>query len=293
MASHHALSDVIAHPARASQLLSDAELVLASAECPAPRGDAYVLLAHALGIPCETLLSNPGIVAPGAAAKRFEESVKRRATREPTAYITECCTFRALRLAVDERVLIPYLETELVVDAGVQLPRGARVVDVGTGCGAVALALKSERPDLDVAATDISSSALEVAKANGARLDLPVSWQQADLLEGVPDTFDAVLANLPYYPSEPALPLAPELADHEPALAVFTDSDELALIRSLLAQLANRPRVATVVLEIGVGQGDAVAELLVGAGFRSVQRNTDLTGAERGVVGRRNNASPL
>jgi len=278
-------------PAATAQLLSDAEPVLAGAGCDSPRGDSYLLLAHALEMPCETLLSNPGIVASDAAVERFHGLLERRAKREPTAYITGCCTFRSLRLSVDERVLVPYLETELIVAAAARLPAGAEVVDVGTGSGAVALALKHERPDLCVTATDISEAALEVARANGERLGLDVSFRRADLLDGLPDTFDAVLANLPYYPREPAGPVSPELVGYEPAVAVFTDSDESALIRKLLEQVALRPRVATVVLETGVGQCEAVVELLVGAGFPSVALNVDPTGVERGVVGHRGTAS--
>jgi len=266
--------------------------VLADAGCGAPRGDAYVLLAHALDVSCETLLLNPDIVASDAATEAFQGLLERRANREPTEYITGFCTFRNLRFAVDHRVLVPYLETELMVVAGAQLPRNARVVDVGTGSGAVALALKHERPDLDITATDLSEEALEVARANGGRLNLDVSWRRTDLLEGLPDAFDAVLANLPYYPSKPAVPVARELADYEPALAVFTASDELALIRSLLEQVSSRPRVATVVLEVGVGQAAAVAELLGRAGFPSVRLNADLTGVERGIVGHRGSTSP-
>jgi release factor glutamine methyltransferase len=274
-----------------AQLLSEAEPMLADAGCDSPRGDSYLLLAHALDVPCETLLGNPGIVVPSEVAERYREFVRRRAAREPTAYITGLCTFRKLRLEVDGRVLVPYLETELLVAAGAQLPRGVEVVDVGTGSGAVALALKHERPDLRITATDISESALEVAKANGARLGLEVEWRQADLLDGLPDEFDAVLANLPYYPSEPVGQVAPELTDHEPALAVFTASDELALIRALLEQIAGRPRVGTVVLETGAGQVEAVSELLVQAGFHSVRRGADLTGVQRGLAGYRSVAS--
>ncbi len=237
-------------------------------------------------MPCERLLENPGIIASDGVAERFQRFLERRVKREPTAYITGCCTFRGLRLAVDKRVLLPYLETEAMVTTATQLPFAAEVVDIGTGSGAVALALKHERPDLRVTGTDISESALEVARANGARTGLDVNWRSADLLAGLDDTFDAVLANLPYYPSDQGQPVSAEL-DYEPAVAVFTGSDELALIRKLLEQVALRPRISTVVLEIGVGQGEAVAELLSRAGFPLVERNTDMTGVERGVVGRR------
>jgi release factor glutamine methyltransferase len=271
-------------PTTASHLLSDSEGSLAGAGCPTPRGDACLLLAHALDISCETLLSNPTIIVSDETVDRFQAFVARRARREPTPYITGSCSFRHLRLAVDERVLVPRIETELVVEAGIQLPRGTRVVDIGTGCGAVALAVKNERPDLTVNATDISEPALEVARANGARLNLEVNWQQANLLEGVADVFDAVLANIPYYPADLPAPLAPELMEHEPALAIFTASDALALIRTLVNQIAGCTRVVTVALEIAVGQGGDVAELLLDAGFSCVERKIDLTGAERGVI---------
>ncbi len=129
---------------------------------------------------------------------RFEGLVARRAAREPVAYILGRKEFRRISLAVDPRVLIPRPETELLVEVGLALPSGARVVDVGTGSGAVALALKDERPDLRVLGTDVSADALAVARANADRLGLEVELVQADLLDGVEGPVDAVVANLPY-----------------------------------------------------------------------------------------------
>jgi release factor glutamine methyltransferase len=275
-------------PTSASHLLSHAETRLAHAGCEAPQGDAYLLLAHAMGISPETLLSNPAVIVPDDAVDRFQVAVGRREKREPTQYITGSCAFRGLRLAIDERVLVPRIESELLVEAGVRLPHAARLVDVGTGSGALALAVKNERPDLSVTATDISESALEVAEANGARLDIDVSWRQADLLAGLPDVFDAVLANMPYYPCDLPAPLAPELMDYEPSLAIFTASDGLALTSALVGQIAARSEVQMVALEIAIGQGDAVTKLLSDAGFASVERRTDLTGNERTVIATKN-----
>lgn len=116
-----------------------------------------------------------------------------------------------------------------------------------------------------------------MAEANGARLDIDVSWRQADRLAGLPDAFDAVLANIPYYPRDRRVPLAPELMDYGPSLAVFTASDGLALISELVAQIAVRSEVQMVTLEIALGQGGAITKLLSGAGFAFVERKIDLT----------------
>src|SRR5208282_734194 len=118
-----------------------------------------------------------------------------------------------------------------------RLPQGASVLDVGTGSGAVALALKSERPDLRVAASDISASALELARANAQRLELGVRWLHADLLADVADEFDAILANLPYVAERERDSLAPEIMRHEPPSALFGGPDGLVPVRTLVSQL--------------------------------------------------------
>src|ERR687894_1739517 len=152
--------------------LDSAVIALTAAGCETPRLDAELLLAAAMGVDRAVIVSDPGRGVEPDAARRFQEFAARRREREPVAYILGSKGFRSIELAVDPRVLIPRPETEHLVEALLDLPRGARVCDVGTGSGAIALALKAERPDLEVVATDASAEALEVARMNAGRLGL-------------------------------------------------------------------------------------------------------------------------
>jgi release factor glutamine methyltransferase len=266
-----------------SAALTSARATLAAAGCESPRLDAELLLATVLGVGRERLVLDAGAELGAEPAARFEALVARRAAREPVAYIVGRKEFRRIWLTVDSRVLIPRPETELLVEVGLSLPRGARVLDVGTGSGAVALALKDERPDLTVLGSDIDPGALAVARANAGRLGLEVQFVQADLLEGVDGRLDAVVANLPYVAA--GAELAPEITRYEPAGALFAGADGLDLVRRLVRMVG--PEVPWVALEIGFDQSARVAELLSGAGFQSVQPIQDLAGHERVILARR------
>ncbi len=253
---------------------------LAAAGCDTPRLDAEVLLAEVLGVGRERLVLDRDEALSQPAAARFTELLARRAQREPVAYILGRRDFRRLTLAVDPRVLIPRPETELLVEVGLELAPGARVLEVGTGSGAVALALKDERPDLRVRGTDLSADALAVARGNAQRLGLDVDFAVADLLDAAPA--DAVLANLPYVPAGTAL--APEIARYEPAGALFAGADGLDAVRRLIARLPGRT-VMLAALEVAPDQAGAVAGMLAASGWRTVDVRRDLAGGERVVVG--------
>jgi release factor glutamine methyltransferase len=273
-------------PAR--EALDGAATAIAAAGCETPRLDAELLLAHVLGVSRERLIVDRDLVVQGPAVRAFQNAVRRRSMeREPVAYIVGRRGFRRLELTTDRRALVPRPETELLVEVGLTLPLGARVLDVGTGSGAVALALKDERPDLQVMGSDLSEDALALARANGERLGLEVEWLRADLLAGVPDELDAILSNPPYVAEGQRPELAPEILRHEPAEALFSGVDGLTAIRALLTQVAGRSRVAFVALEIGEGQATSVTELTRAAGFQAVRAERDLAGIERVVVGER------
>ena len=248
-----------------------------------PRLDAELLLAHVLGVDRAALVMRADEDAIGDDRTRYLALMTRRVKREPIAYILGRRDFRHIKLAVDPRVLIPRPETELLVEVGLTLAEGLRVADIGTGSGAIALALKQERPDLELVGVDVSSGALSVARMNSSRLRLVVEWVEGDLLDGV--ECDAVLANLPYVAADELLP--PEVALYEPPGALLAGPDGLDLVRRMLIQAEERERIKLIALEIGAGQSAATAALVEEAGFGQVERLCDLAGIERVVLGRR------
>lgn len=269
------------------EALDSALIALQAARVDTPRLDAEVLLAHALGVDRTALWLDPQREIAGPPARWFRDAVRRRTVdRVPVAYLTGSKGFRHLDLAVDERVLIPRPETEHLVEALLDLPPGAHVHDVGTGSGAIALALKDERPDLVVSASDVSADALAVARANARRLGLEVTFTEASLLDGIDRELDAVVSNPPYVKDGDRRTLMPEVARHEPAGALFAGAEGLNVVRPLVTQAA-ATAASLVALEVGAGQAPAVRALVAAAGFPEVEVVPDLAGIERVVVGRR------
>jgi release factor glutamine methyltransferase len=269
------------------EALDSALVALKAAKVDSPQLDAEVLLGHALGVDRTTLWLDPDREVTGDAARWFRDAIRRRTVeRVPVAYLTGHKGFRHLDLQVDARVLVPRPETEHLVEALLDLPQGARVHDVGTGSGAIALALKDERRDLRVSASDVSPDALAVARGNSARLGLDVTFTQGDLLDGVDPHVDAIVSNPPYVQDGDRASMAPEVVRHEPGLALFAGADGLRTIRPLLTQAAATD-AELIALEVGAGQAPAVRALVAAAGFPEVETVTDLAGHERVVLGRR------
>ena len=248
---------------------------LEAAGCDTPRLDAELLIADALDVDRVALHADPERAVPPAAARVIGERVRRRVMREPVAYILGRKGFRHIELAVDGRVLIPRPESELLVEVALELPHGAHVHEVGTGSGAVALALRDERPDLRVTASDASRAALEVARANAERLGLALELTHFRGLP--PGERDLVLANLPYVADSELPGLAPEIRRYEPREALAGGPDGLDAIRELVGQAPAGLRLA---LEHAPAQAEPVRTLL-----RDAETRRDLAGHERVTVG--------
>ena len=266
------------------------EALAAAAALGVERLDAQLLLLHALGRgPGERawLLAHDADPLAEPSFEAFLALARRRADSEPAAYLTGEKEFFGLSLAVDARVLVPRPDTETLVEWAIELLRGhpaPKVIDLGTGSGAIALALQAQRPDAQVEAVDRSAGALEVARANAARLRLPVRFRQASWLDGA-GRYDLVASNPPYVAAgDPHLPAL----RHEPVTALASGPDGLDDLRAIVAAApAHLVPGGWLLLEHGWDQAEAVRGLLQDAGFVQVRSRPDLAGIPRCSGGRR------
>ena len=269
------------------ELLAEGSAALAKLSVESPEAEARLLLAEVCALPlAEPALSNRPATA--AEVEKFREFLRRRADREPVQYILGKAYFYDLELEVSPAVLIPRPETELLVDRMIEtLPQGGTLLDLGTGSGAIALAVARHRPDVRVTASDLSAAALEVARRNAYKVGAKnVEFVLSDLFSSLAGRrFDAVAANLPYVPEEDRPQLAPEVALREPATALFAADGGLAVMNRALAELVEHLAPGgRAIFELDPRQAAAVSEKLEALGFAAAIR-CDLTGRERFVEG--------
>ncbi len=260
---------------RVDEALRDAEERLARAGVPTPRVDAEWLVAHAAGLSRSEL----ALARDREVGDRLAELVRRREEREPLAYVLGEWGFRRLTLRTDARALVPRPETEVVVERCLELLRPIpqpRVLDLGTGTGAIALAIADEHPEARVTGVDASPGALALARENAARLGLAVELRPGGF-ETAAEGWDLVVSNPPYVAPEDYAAAEPEL-HAEPRAALVGEG--------LHAGIARAARTTWLVLEVGDGQAGGVATTLRKFGYERVTISRDLTGRERVVEGR-------
>lgn len=241
--------------------------------------EARLLLSAATGFSEASVLAHTERELSADAAKRFTQFAERRRAGEPVAYILGRKEFYGLDLSVNPAVLIPRPETELLVDLALEAPFSA-AADLGTGCGAIALALKKHRPLSRVVATDASAAALAVAKRNAVRHNLEIEWRHGRWLAPLAgERFDLIISNPPYVAAGDAHLAA---LGHEPAAALVSGADGLDAIREIARAAPGRLcSGGRLLLEHGFDQAPQVRALLTGAGLRNARSWTDLAGIER------------
>jgi release factor glutamine methyltransferase len=282
------------------ELLAEAERALAAGPHPErARRDAEALLLLALrhdtlGVNRAWLIAHENEAIAASVAAALGDLLRRRLAGEPIQYIAGEAEFFGLPFVVNRDVLIPRPETEHLVEKTIALAQGfaqPRIVDVGAGSGAIPVALACKLPSALIAATDISASALAVARGNAERNGFAdrIRFLEGDLLEPVTsEPFDLVVSNPPYVPESDRDSLSVEVRDFEPAQALFAGEDGLAIYRRLIpAAFDALVSGGFVVLEIGYGQSDSVRALLADAGFAEIEFNADLQGIPRVASARR------
>jgi release factor glutamine methyltransferase len=277
------------------RLLGWTQGFLAGKGVDAPRLTAELLLAHALGCDRVRLYLDFDKPLGDPELARYRELVKRRAGGEPTAYLTGAREFFGHRLAVDARVLIPRPETEALVELALAaLPEGGAALDLGTGSGALAIALQLGRPGAAVTAVEVSSAALEVARANAAALQATVAFLEGDLYAPLPpgSRFDVIVSNPPYLPSGELAGLQREV-QREPRLALDGGADGLAVLRRVVAGAPARLKAGgLLLLEMHESHLDSLPALCRAAGFASAEPRHDLAGLPRLTLARMAAAPP-
>lgn len=262
--------------------------------------DAWYLLEYVTGISWAVFLADPGNAVADDAEEKYLKLTERRAERIPLQHITGVQEFMGLEFVVNEHVLIPRQDTEILVETALEklkeqllhAPEQVRLLDMCTGSGCILLSVlhyaDREYDDKEITGigADVSPDALRVAKQNGENLNIKADWKETDLFERIEGTFDMILSNPPYIPSEVIETLQPEVREHDPRLALDGKEDGLYFYRKIIEESRKYLKPGgRLIFEIGAEQGEAVSSYMKECGYRSVAVKKDLAGLDRVVYG--------
>lgn len=268
-------------------VLQEAENLLLSAGVEEAKLDAWYLAVECFGISRTDYCMNPYREIDGEQYARYQALIEARARRIPYQYLINQQEFMGLQFYVNENVLIPRQDTEILVQLAMKQADNADILDMCTGSGCIILSLGKLCKPKSLTAVDISSKALEVAKVNARNLEVPVTFIESDVFDKVTETYDIIVSNPPYIPTKVIEELMPEVKDHEPMLALDGLEDGLHFYRILAKEAYKHLRKSGYIfLEIGHNQGEDVKNLLLEAGFTEVNIVKDLPGHDRVVVGK-------
>lgn len=268
-------------------VLQEAENLLLSAGVVEAKLDAWYLAVECFGISRTDYYMNPYREIDEEDYTRYQAMIEARAKRIPYQYLINQQEFMGLQFYVDENVLIPRQDTEVLVQLAMKHADNADILDMCTGSGCIILSLGKLCKPKSLTAVDISSKALEVAKRNARNLEVPVTFIESDVFDKVTGTYDIIVSNPPYIPTKVIEELMPEVKDHEPMLALDGLEDGLYFYRILVKEAYKYLRKdGYIFLEIGHNQGEDVKNLLLEAGFTEVNIEKDLPGHDRVVVGK-------
>lgn len=269
------------------EALKQGEETLAKAKIQDFKIDAFMLLEHTFKIDRATYLLNKDDQADNELLYIYQKLIERRAEHEPCQYIIGKCNFCGYDIEVNENVLIPRQDTEVLVEEALKvLPEEANVLDMCTGSGCIIIALQKFRPDIKAAACDISEEALKVAERNINKQECDINLVQSDLFENIKGKFDLIVSNPPYVTEAEYGKLMEEVAGHEPRIALVAGEDGLDIYKRLIKEAPEYLKSNGILaLEIGCDQADDVSELMNENGFDEIKVVKDLAGLDRVVIG--------
>ena len=265
------------------EILQQGEDLLQKAEDPDCKTDAWLLFSYCLRMDRAQYMCMMQDIAPDFLSFVYMALVRKKAGGCPVQYLLGTQSFMGLDFFVNEDVLIPRSDTEVLAEQTLrQLPRGGRMLDLCTGSGCIAVAVKHLRPDAQVWASDLSEDVLTVARLNADYHQADICFVQSDLLEDIPERFDLIVSNPPYIETAEIEDLAVQVRDYEPRMALDGGADGLAYYRRILRTAGSRlhPK-GRLLLEIGCGQGQTVSALAAGNGWTDIEIQKDLAGCDR------------